>query len=254
MTGAGPVYLVMAALYLSAMISLAPIPRGGAAAEGSSGGGLGDLRDGFSYVRHDPTILALLGVALLSALLAMPYIQLLPGFVKEVLGGGPIELGALTAVSGGGALFGALVIASLPERHRGVLLLASTILLGVALVAFSGSRVFWFATVTIIFVGVGTAGRQAFSQILLHHYVEDQFRGAGDGAHDDPAGHDGPGRVLHRHHGGGDRHRPGYRHPRRHADGHLGAVIGHLAATASPAVAAATGSRLAPTGPCLRGH
>ncbi len=176
-TGAGPVYLVMAALYLSAMISLAPIPRGGAAAEGSSGGGLGDLRDGFSYVRHDPTILALLGVALLSALLAMPYIQLLPGFVKEVLGGGPIELGALTAVSGGGALFGALVIASLPERHRGVLLLASTILLGVALVAFSGSRVFWFATVTIIFVGVGTAGRQAFSQILLHHYVEDQFRG-----------------------------------------------------------------------------
>ncbi len=175
--GAGPVYMVMAAFYLSAMITLAPLPRSEAASEGSAKGGLGDLRDGFSYVRRDPTILAVLGVTLISAFLAMPYIQLLPGFVKDVLGGGPVELGLLTAVSGGGALFGALVIASLPERHRGLLLLLSAILLGVSLVVLSGSQAFWFAVIAIVFVGVGTAGRQAFSQILLHSYVENEFRG-----------------------------------------------------------------------------
>ena len=174
--GAGPVYMVMAAFYLSAMITLAPLPRSEAASEGSAKGGLGDLRDGFSYVRRDPTILAVLGVTLISAFLAMPYIQLLPGFVKDVLGGGPVELGLLTAVSGGGALFGALVIASLPERHRGLLLLLSAILLGVSLVVLSGSQAFWFAVIAIVFVGVGTAGRQAFSQILLHSYVENEFR------------------------------------------------------------------------------
>ena len=175
--GAGPVYMVMAAFYLSAMITLAPLPRSEAASEGSAKGGLGDLRDGFSYVRRDPTILAVLGVTLISAFLAMPYIQLLPGFVKDVLGGGPVELGLLTAVSGGGALFGALVIASLPERRRGLLLLLSAVLLGVSLVVLSGSQAFWFAVIAIVFVGVGTAGRQAFSQILLHSYVENEFRG-----------------------------------------------------------------------------
>ena len=175
--GAGPVYMVMAGFYLSAMITLAPLPRSEAASEGSAKGGLGDLRDGFVYVRHDPTILIVLAVTLMSAFLAMPYIQLLPGFVKDVLGGGPVELGLLTAVSGGGALFGALVIASLPERRRGLLLLLSAVLLGVSLVVLSGSQAFWFAVIAIVFVGVGTAGRQAFSQILLHSYVENEFRG-----------------------------------------------------------------------------
>lgn len=28
-----------------------------------------------------------------------------------------------------------------------------------------------------MFVGIGTAGRQAFSQILLHSYVENEYRG-----------------------------------------------------------------------------
>ncbi len=175
--GAGPVYMVMAGFYFLAMVTLAMLPRQEAASSGSSRGGLGDLRDGFTYVRHDPTILIVLVVTLLSAFLAMPYIQLLPGFVKDVLDGGPVELGLLTAISGGGAVFGALVIASLPERRRGLLLLASAILLGVALVVFSESRVFWFAAITMVFVGIGTAGRQAFSQILLHHYVENEFRG-----------------------------------------------------------------------------
>ncbi len=175
--GAGPVYLVMAGLYFSAMVTLAPLPRGEAVSAGSAQGGLGDLRDGFAYVLRTPTILAVLGVTLLSALLAMPYLQMLPGFVKDVLDGGAVELGLLTAISGGGALFGALVIASLPERRRGLLLLTSAALLGVALVVFAGSQAFWFAAIAIIFVGVGTAGRQAFSQILLHHYVENEFRG-----------------------------------------------------------------------------
>ena len=175
--GAGPVYMVMAAFYFSAMVTLAMLPRQEAASSGSSRGGLGDLRDGFSYVRHDRSILVVLAVTLLSAFLAMPYIQLLPGFVKDVLDGGPVELGLLTAISGGGAVFGALVIASLPERRRGLLLLLSAVVLGVSLIVLAGSQVFWFAAIAIVFVGIGTAGRQAFSQILLHSYVENEYRG-----------------------------------------------------------------------------
>ena len=176
--GEGSVYLVMAGLYFLAVVTLTPVPRVAAAVTGAARkGGLGDLRDGFTYVRRDPTILAVLGISFLSAFLAMPYIQLLPAFVKDVLDGGPVLLGILVSISGGGALFGALVIASLPPRRRGLLMLASTILLGASLLVFASSNAFWFAAIAIVFVGVGTAGRQAFGQVLIHAYVADEYRG-----------------------------------------------------------------------------
>ena len=58
-----------------------------------------------------------------------------------------------------------------------MLLLVSVMLLGATLVLLAGSQAFWFAVIAIVFVGIGTAGRQAFSQILLHSYVENEFRG-----------------------------------------------------------------------------
>ena len=52
---------------------------------------------------------------------------------KQVLDTGPERLGLMTTISGVGSLLGSLVIASLPNRSRGRNLLASSLLLGVAL-------------------------------------------------------------------------------------------------------------------------
>ena len=69
------------------------------------------------------------------------------------------------------------MIASLPERRRGLLYLLSAIFLGASLLAFSASETFVVASVIMVLVGIGTAGRQTLGNVLLQSYVEDRYRG-----------------------------------------------------------------------------
>jgi MFS family permease len=103
--------------------------------------------------------------------------MLLPGFAKEVLDAGPGRLGVLTSISGVGSLIGSLVIASLPDRKRGLRLLQSALLLGVALIAFSLSTSYWVSVAILTVVGLGQAGRMSLSNVLIQSYVDDDFRG-----------------------------------------------------------------------------
>ena len=51
--------------------------------------------------------------------LSMPFMHLLPGFVKQVLGGGPEVLGSMMSAVSLGALVCTLRIASMSGRNRG---------------------------------------------------------------------------------------------------------------------------------------
>ena len=178
LVGAEWVYFLMAGFYVFAISALARVhPRYEPAARSRRTSGLADLAEGLRYVRDDRTLLVLLLVSTVSSMLAMPYLLMLPGFVDEVLGGGAVELGLLVAVSGVGALIGALVLASLPPRGRGLLLLGSGLTVGVALLAFSATTSIWLGGFFMLFVGVGSAGRQALGNVLLQSYARDEFRG-----------------------------------------------------------------------------
>ena len=152
----------------------APVQGGIMAAARS---GFADLGEGARYIIHDRNIFQLLTVNFLTAMLGMPFMVMLPGYVSEVYGGGAETLGLIVAISGGGALAGALVVASLPEKRRGVLMLLSAILIGASLVAFASTDHFWLGALFMATAGVGTAGRQALSAVLVHTYVEDAYRG-----------------------------------------------------------------------------
>ncbi len=138
---------------------------------------VGDAVRGLRYVAGDPTLRVLLLVNQVTVVLAMPYILLLPGFVEEVLGGGAGELGLMMSITGIGSVAGSLAIASLPDRRRGMLLMGSSAFLGVALLAFSLSDTFWLSALLMIGVGLGSAVRMAASNVLVHAYVEDEYRG-----------------------------------------------------------------------------
>jgi len=107
----------------------------------------------------------------------MTYFMLLPGFAKEVLDAGPERLGLLTSVSGVGALAGSLAIASLENRQRGKILILSSLLLGLALIAFAWSTSYVLSLGIIVVVGVGQAGRMSLSNVLIQAYVDDEYRG-----------------------------------------------------------------------------
>ncbi len=182
------VYFLMTASYLSAVAFLAKVPDAPVVepdAEGALGAtrrpqrarGMRDMLAGVRYIAHDPTLRVVLSVNMLLILTSMPYTFLLPGFVSSVLHAGPSVLGLLLSATGAGSLVGALVVASLPARRRGLMFLLTSLLQGVMLVVFTTSPWIWFTTAVMVVMGVGQAGRQSFSNVLVQHYVEDQYRG-----------------------------------------------------------------------------
>jgi MFS family permease len=187
--GAGWVYVMMASLYAMAVLTMTRVPvrmpagsQAGAAGRGRRGrGGLNDIREALAYLRTQPTLIMLLAVHLCIVTFSMPYQRLLPGFVDEVLSDNPDEtalrLGLLLTFTGVGALLGSLVIASLPDRHRGGLLLGSSALLGLALLGFTASSSFWLSAAFVVALGIGMAGRQSLSNVLIQTHVSNEFRG-----------------------------------------------------------------------------
>ncbi len=178
-------FLTMAALYGIAILGLTRVTWKPATSPGQNGAGplelwlssLRDIRQGLGYVRRDRVMFTLLVVSFISSLFGMPYLFLLPGYVADVFDRGESAIGLLIGISAVGSLAGSLVLASLPDRQRGLMLLVGTMILALGLVFFALTGNYWVGAVFMVVVGVGSALRQALSQGLLQAYVEPEYRG-----------------------------------------------------------------------------
>jgi MFS family permease len=170
------VYYTMTALYVVAVIFIALMPKTGTM-KLESRGAIGDVVQGLQYVRNQRIILMILALTLVMVLLSMPYMFLMPIFAIDILNVGESGGGLLMSISGIGAIAGSLVLASLPNKKRGLLFLCSGIVLGIALTGFSFSSLWWSSVAMIIFVGVGQTGRMTLANTLLQYYVKDEYRG-----------------------------------------------------------------------------
>jgi MFS family permease len=178
--GAQYVYVLMTVMYLVAVLLLIKVPNTTASRDGATrslAGAVRDLRDGLAYIRGNRDISLVLWVNLILEVVAMPYFFLLPGFVADVLDGGALQVGTLMSISGIGSLAGSLLIASLPNRRRGLAMMLSTVVLGVALLAFSASTIYSLSAVIFIVVGFGQTARFALSGVLIQAYTTDEYRG-----------------------------------------------------------------------------
>lgn len=175
------VYYVMTASYLVSVVFIAFMPPTGTTTiRGSSA--LSDIKEGFKYLRHETTLLLILTFTLFSVLLSMPYFHLMPIFADDILKVGGTEVGAtgmgwLMSISGIGAIIGSITLASLPNKKRGLMLLASGVILGLALVNFSFSTSYSLSLAVMVIVGLGQTGRMTLGNTLLQYYVEDEYRG-----------------------------------------------------------------------------
>jgi MFS family permease len=140
-------------------------------------GGLRDVADGIRYIARDRIIFMLLTVNFFIVLMSMPYMQMMAGFVEQVLGADEVGLGILWSVTGIGSLIGSLAIASMPNRGRGKVFLWSALLLGVALVGFAASTWFWVTAAIMVIVGIGSAGRMSLGNILIMSYTQPGYEG-----------------------------------------------------------------------------
>lgn len=186
--GGAWVYALMAVLFALAVLAMFRVPKEKVApaghAAGRRGGGRGgvtDIVEAFRYLRHQRILTMLLAVHLFVVLFSMPYQRLLPGFVAEVLASNDRQsatyLGFLLTMTGAGALLGSLVVASIPDRRRGLLLVGSIVVFAGSLLVFSASQHIWLSMGIVFVLGFGLAGRQSLSQILIQTHVDDAYRG-----------------------------------------------------------------------------
>ena len=174
-------YLAQATTFLAAaiMTALVTVPR-----EARPGVALGGgVLDGLRVIRRDPTLTGLLLLASAPALLAYPYIQLLPVFVRDVLHLGPRGLGVIMSTSGIGAFAGALIVARLGAwQHKGRLTLITGMVYGFVLAAFALSP--WPVASALILVVSGFLGSTFYStnQILVQLATREEMRGRVMGA------------------------------------------------------------------------
>jgi MFS family permease len=138
---------------------------------------LEQMREGWDYVRtYRPirTILLLFG---LMSLMGYPYAVLLPVFASQILHGGAMTLGWLTAASGTGALVSGISLA-LRRSVTGLarMLQIAAAMLGVALILFGFSHTLWLSLLLMMFAGFGLIQGASASNTIIQSLVTEDKR------------------------------------------------------------------------------
>ncbi len=173
--GFATIYYLMAGMYLVATICIAFLPRT-SATTASGRSTMGDILDGLRHIRRETIILLIAIFGLCHMISGQPYQQLLPIFTEDILKVGASGMGILLSVSSVGSLLGSLVLASLPNRKRGFILILSGIVMGLAVMVFSYSR-WWYLSLAIIpFAGLGPTMHSTMTSTLVQSYTEPNYR------------------------------------------------------------------------------
>lgn len=177
LAGAEWAYVVIAALYVAAILVLLTVPRTDPLPTAMRGGMSAAVGDGIRYAAKEPTIRSLLLIGLVAAVFGQPIQHLLPLF-QDVLRIGAGELGLLYTFMGIGSLMGSITAASLGDfQRKGLLLIGFFMVLGMAILAFSASSVFAVSLVLMIPVGFGYSGRTAVHVAALQGHAAPEMRG-----------------------------------------------------------------------------
>jgi MFS family permease len=138
------------------------------------------FREGWQYAYGSRPILSVIALIALVCFAGAPYVTLMPLFAGEILRGGAYTLGFLMTAAGGGALLGALWLASratttIGELSRNIVVAGAIFSFG--LVGFAFSTREWLSLVLMVVVGFGLIVQIASSNTLVQTVVEDAKRG-----------------------------------------------------------------------------
>ncbi|HSB65557.1 MAG TPA: MFS transporter [Anaerolineales bacterium] len=156
--------------------------------------------EGIRYLFSQQLLLVLMSLVAVTSFLSRPYQTLLPVFAENMRSGSAqpvveflcngehyiltcqepeaLPLGMLLSAVGVGAVIGAFLVASLPERaHRGRMLTLGNLGLPVMLIAFVSTQAFTVALFLMILVGMGQVFQNALANTLLQIAAPDNLRG-----------------------------------------------------------------------------
>jgi MFS family permease len=173
------VYAIMTLMIVMSTVFILFVPPTSTPSGTTRGGNtLTEALEGWNYLKGEKTIFAVLIFTVVAMILGAPYAQLLPMFTEpEILNISATMLGMLMMVSGFGAITGSLILASLSNRRRGLILIFSVLLMGLTLIGFSFSTWLPLSFIFIIFIGMGSTVQMALGNSLIQYYVDATYRG-----------------------------------------------------------------------------
>jgi MFS family permease len=137
---------------------------------------LAEMADGLRYLRREISIMLIIVFCIVHVISGLPFFQLLSVFTETILKVGATGLGILTSVSGIGALIGTLIFASMPNRKRGLLMIFSGVIMGVAVLIFAWSKSWYLSLFMMAIIGIATIMHMTMTVSLIQHYAERNYR------------------------------------------------------------------------------
>lgn len=137
-----------------------------------------DLIDGFRYVRNRPRVFSLLSISAANSLFGAPYLTLVPIFARDIFHLGETGFAAMMGTAGGGAFFGALLLAYLGDfKKKGWSVVGGAFSFGICLIGFGLSTYLPLSLFFLFFVGFSIVSSVAVTNTLLQQLVTDRMRG-----------------------------------------------------------------------------
>jgi MFS family permease len=182
--GPGWCFTANAVSFLGVLGALAAMRLAAPPPPPARGSALAALRQGLGYVAAHRHIRVIIGLLAAVTVLGFSYVSLLPAFAVKILHGDARVNGLLQTARGVGALGTALYLASLGRRRRsGRLLALGSVVLPIALIAFSAARALPLALGALVVVGVGLILFFNNANALIQSLAADDLRGRVMGAY-----------------------------------------------------------------------
>ena len=138
----------------------------------------GEIREGFSYLKHTPFISFIIAMLALLSLLVLPFSTLIPVYARDIYHGTASTFGVIDSVIGLGAFIGAMFLASLKSGSNLRLILAiNTLVFGVGLALFSYAPSYHLALLFVMIGAFGMMSQITITNTLIQTLVDPSMKG-----------------------------------------------------------------------------
>jgi predicted MFS family arabinose efflux permease len=111
-------------------------------------------------------------------MLGMPYVALMPGFVRNELGGNNAGIAFLLASQAAGGLAASLIVAGLADSPRAMAVYSGAgLLFGVSLIATAAAPTLWVAAGGMFVSGLGSGGFQTLNGAVVIRESDPRYFG-----------------------------------------------------------------------------
>ena len=139
---------------------------------------LSDMAEGGRFIWRNRIFAHLIGVAYYNMFFGISLGVLFPVVAKDILDVGPFWLGMMHTATGVGSVAGVVVAAVLAHpRHQHRLLVAGSVTLGVSMVLFAMSTIYFLSLGLLFALGTGASALNVAVQANLQMMVPNDFRG-----------------------------------------------------------------------------